>query len=203
MKKAYKRYECCGQPDKVTNVQLVPMNSHMSKTANPCKDKKKMTSPALDNVACWKDGALNALEQSGTNVTKGFKGTLETDAMPILHSYFSKGLCPVNVHWHLGAEHYSVGQYDETGAGPEVSEHFVPADSSGNDRRLADRHDRSEGRRLADSALLGFRCTHYDPTDEKFTKEYAWQHCADMHVGETYEIHWPHSTLGACQTPFQ
>jgi hypothetical protein len=24
-----------------------------------------------------------------------------------------------------------------------------------------------------------------------------------MHVGETYEVHWPHSTLGACGTPNQ
>jgi len=24
-----------------------------------------------------------------------------------------------------------------------------------------------------------------------------------MHVGETYEVHWPHSTLGACNTPNQ
>jgi hypothetical protein len=24
-----------------------------------------------------------------------------------------------------------------------------------------------------------------------------------MHVGETYEVHWPHSTLGACHTPNQ
>merc|ERR1712227_578938 len=25
----------------------------------------------------------------------------------------------------------------------------------------------------------------------------------DMHVGETYEVHWPHSALGACGTPNQ
>merc|ERR1719238_900780 len=24
-----------------------------------------------------------------------------------------------------------------------------------------------------------------------------------MHVGLTYEFHWPHSSLGACQTPWQ
>lgn len=24
-----------------------------------------------------------------------------------------------------------------------------------------------------------------------------------MHVGETYEVHWPHSALGACHTPHQ
>jgi hypothetical protein len=25
----------------------------------------------------------------------------------------------------------------------------------------------------------------------------------DMHVGETYEVHWPHSVFGACHTPHQ
>ena len=27
-------------------------------------------------------------------------------------------MCPVNVHWHLGTEHYSYGQFDENGNGP-------------------------------------------------------------------------------------
>merc|ERR1711998_239527 len=33
--------------------------------------------------------------------------------------------------------------------------------------------------------------------------EYSWEHCVDMEVGQTYEIHWPHSTVGACGTPYQ
>merc|ERR1719258_951429 len=36
---------------------------------------------------------------------------------PITAAYHTKGLCPVNVHWHLGAEHLSVGEYDEKGVG--------------------------------------------------------------------------------------
>ena len=54
----------------------------------------------------------------------------------------------------------------------------------------------------------GFRCHHYDETDAKFTTEYEWKHCIGMQVGETYEVHWPHSSQGACgtvhqyQTPF-
>merc|ERR1711988_1335972 len=39
--------------------------------------------------------------------------------------------------------------------------------------------------------------------DNKFTDEYSWEHCVDMEVGQTYEIHWPHSTVGACGTPYQ
>jgi len=30
-----------------------------------------------------------------------------------------------------------------------------------------------------------------------------WQYCMDMEVGETYEVHWPHSALGLCGTPYQ
>merc|ERR1712153_172920 len=39
--------------------------------------------------------------------------------------------------------------------------------------------------------------------DEKFTKKYDWKHCKKMEVGQTYEVHWPHSKLGACGTPNQ
>jgi len=132
------------------------------------------------------------LEQAGSNVTEGYAGTMDTVAVPSTTSYFQKQMCPVNVHWHLGTEHYSMGQYDETGTGPDEDErHWIIGGHEGNDRRLSE------------SALLGFRCKHYNPTDVKFTEPYVWQHCGDMFVGETYEVHWPHSTLGACQTPFQ
>ena len=55
---------------------------------------------------------------------------------------------------------------------------------------------------------MGNQCLHYDSNDVKFTKTFDWQHCIGMHVGETYEVHWPHSKGGACgtvnqyQTPF-
>merc|ERR1712032_8566 len=49
----------------------------------------------------------------------------------------------------------------------------------------------------------GFACSLYDAGDARFTKEYDWHYCEGMYVGETYEVHWPHSTLGACNTPNQ
>ena len=58
------------------------------------------------------------------------------------------------------------------------------------------------------SATPALRCYHYDATDSRFTTEYDWKHCKGMKVGETYEVHWPHSAFGACgtvnqyQTPF-
>jgi hypothetical protein len=93
------------------------------------------------------------------------------------------------VHWHLGAEHLSVGEFDEQGTGPN----FTEADGSGG----------LDDRRLATNARLGFQCHKYNKNDVKFTKPYDWKHCVSMHVGQTYEVHWPHSAAGACGTPYQ
>jgi len=49
----------------------------------------------------------------------------------------------------------------------------------------------------------GYACKHYDANDARFTTPYEWKHCIGMYVGETYEVHWPHSALGACHTPHQ
>jgi len=138
---------------------------------NPCAGKR----PDLPNVACVVDEINMTGEQSGVNVTKGYQGSRNTTAVPITTSYRQAGLCPVNVHWHLGAEHYSLGQYDESGSGPL---------------------DFHEGRQ-------GFQCSYYNDKDEKFTKPYQWKHCIGMLVGQTYEVHWPHSAAGMCNTPWQ
>lgn len=150
---------------------------------NPCAG----TNPGFENVQCVVDDIVSVGGQAGANITEGYEGGLETDIVPITVPYYQVGLCPVNVHWHLGTEHLSVGEFDETGSGPT---------------------DIDERRRLAGKTRQGFQCTLYDETDEKFTKEYEWEHCVDMEVGQTYEVHWPHSALGACgtinqyQTPF-
>ena len=61
----------------------------------------------FSNVECKKDGIVQVLEQAGANVTKGYKGGLDagTWRVPIDVPYEETDLCPVNVHWHLGAEH--------------------------------------------------------------------------------------------------
>jgi len=144
---------------------------------NPCEGAKI----EAENVPCMVEGITAVLEQAGANVTEGYHGDLDTgDRAPITQNYADAGLCPVNVHWHLGAEHLSVGEFDEYGMGPE-----------------------GEHRELSEDARLGFRCHYYDEADPKFTTEYAWEHCVGMHVGETYEIHWPHSAAGACGTKWQ
>lgn len=145
---------------------------------------------ALDNKLCVD---LGVQPQAGANVTKGYVGAMDMgDIVPNTDPYWASKMCPVNVHWHLGTEHYSVGEYDEGGDGP----HGGPDDW--------------EARRLSAEGEVrdGFRCHHYDAADAKFTTEYKWEHCVNMEVGETYEVHWPHSAVGACatvnqyQTPF-
>jgi hypothetical protein len=123
---------------------------------------------------------IKALEQAGANITEGYEGGLDVgDREPWNLTFVEGGLCPVNVHWHYGTEHLSAGEFDENGAGP-----YSPS-------------EKDEGIRL------GFQCHYYDANDPKFTTAYDWKHCVDMRVGETYEVHWPHSAAGACGTPFQ
>jgi len=99
-------------------------------------------------------------------------------------------MCPVNVHWHLGAEHLSVGEFDENGNGPDIE---AEEDEDGE----------IDSRRLAGTARRGQRCYHYDTLTTAQKTEYNWKHCQGMHVGETYEVHWPHSAAGLCGTPWQ
>ena len=140
--------------------------------ANICADTKV----PLDNIPCLNElgevdqeaFALGTAEQAGGNVTLSYEGGLEVVGTPITNSYGEEGMCPVNVHWHAGTEHLSVGEYDENGKGPG-----------------------SVDRNLAEGAPIrqGLRCHHYDETDAKFVTPYDWKFCTDMVVGETYEVH--------------
>lgn len=201
IKETYKTSaKCCGSPSKESGFQIVPSpeGKFLNGPTNPCHGKKPVQGFENTNCTAWDaiagafdDNIVLVKEQSGSNVTKGYTGTIDATGegrLPITTSYMEAGLCPVNVHWHFGAEHLSVGEFDEHGTGPDDME--LPAyDEYGSDAQGAIR--------------LGFRCHHYDKKDARFTTEYAWKHCVDMHVGETYEVHWPHSAMGACGTPNQ
>lgn len=158
-------------------VEVAPTTKPPAGT-NPCEGKK----PDAPNVQCVIDDINQTGEQAAANVTEGYQGQLNTDAVPITEPYWKAGLCPVNVHTHLGAEHYSLGQFDETGSGPS---------------------DVNKRRELAGETRQGFQCKYYDESDRKFTTPFNWQHCIDYEVGQTYEVHWPHSAAGACGTPNQ
>jgi len=198
MKSMYKQSSCCGHPTHSSHMLVVPLPEKRLANTNICANTKPVDSAPgngdgyWNNVNCTlKTGVLDALEQAAANVTKGYVGEIDTKGRkPIMTTYLEAGLCPVNVHWHLGTEHLSVGEFDQAGTGPAKS--YV-SDSSGV----------GDSRRLAKNARLGFRCHKYNANDAKFTTEYKWHHCKSMHVGETYEIHWPHSAAGACGTPYQ
>lgn len=138
-----------------------------------------------------------AVPQTGANVTKGFIGDIDMgDVVPTTVPFQASGMCPVNIHWHLGTEHISAGEYDENGVGP----HGNRARPEWANRDLSEADDRG----LSDSEVRdGFRCNYYDAEDPKFTTPYDWKYCSGMEVGETYEVHWPHSSQAACGTPDQ
>lgn len=136
------------------------------------------TEPELSNIPCFdEDGNVFAAEQSPVNVTKGYKGKRDATAEPLTTNFASEGLCPINVNWRLGAEHYSMGNYDENGLGPTSI--------------------------VQSASRLGYQCFWYNESDPAYTTEYNWTHCQDMQVGQTYEIQWPHSKAGACGTDYQ
>mmetsp|Transcript_27591 Transcript_27591/g.62793 ORF Transcript_27591/g.62793 Transcript_27591/m.62793 type:complete len:394 (+) Transcript_27591:109-1290(+) len=139
--------------------------------------------------------------QSGANITEGYVGGLDHPSVPYTEPFYQSAMCPINVRWHLGTEHYSVDEYDEGGDGPNGNQ-VLPEWAT---RDLAESDDNDDD---DENVRGGFRCHHYDEADEKFTKEFDWKHCKDMEVGETYEVHWTHSAGGDCgtvhqyQTPF-
>jgi hypothetical protein len=194
VKELFKKSGCCkkagGHDDMDVAYQIVPDPEHrlLSGKTNPCKDKN----PGIPSKACFVDNVINSAEQAGADVTEDYWGTnnyKDTEGvMPITSGYWKTELCPVNVHWHLGAEHRSKGQYDENGDGPLKKGH----------------PSRQEpGRRMSGDVRYGYACHHYKDLSSEQLKPYMWKHCEGMYVGETYEVHWPHSALGACGTPWQ
>jgi hypothetical protein len=171
---------------------------------NPCYHQKPYHAGPGDNyfsnTDCFKDSVTQTLEQAGANVTRGYVGGMDAgDRVPITERYSEVGLCPVNVHWHLGAEHLSVGQFDFNGTGPDTwyteSGSGSSSSSTGEDYR--------RGLAGKNKVRLGNRCHHYDKDDPIYTTAYDWKYCTNMEVGETYEIHWPHSAAGDCGTKYQ
>ena len=173
---------------------------------NPCEGQQPFHAGPNDgyfsNVNCFRDAVTQTLEQAGGNVTRGYVGGMDAGPRrPITQPYSQVGLCPVNVHWHLGAEHLSVGQYDEYGTGPPTTN----SSGSGSGSGLSSGSGSSSGgrRQLAAGERRGGRCHYYRNTDPKFTTPYNWRFCTNMKVGETDEVHWPHSAAGACGTQWQ
>lgn len=168
---------------------------------NPCKGgvlehERPRIWQALLPIRCNTSGVL---AQSGADVSVGMKeyGELTAALPPVTTSFPEAGMCPVNVHWHLGAEHRNEGTYDLNGyewlathGDPEVV-------------KVAAHYSRSDEAIHHLEIEPGNFCRGFDPEDPKFTTPYQWKYCEHMHVGYTYEVHWPHSNLGNCGTEWQ
>ena len=121
-------------------------------TANAMKGK-------VVNLPCFEDNTditINAFNkpQAGADVTAGaVTGGIDSSGMKLIEGDLKDaGLCAVNVHWHEGAEHRSVGEYDETGLGPGLGNEGYHGPSAGG----------SYGRRLGTGGQTqGHHCHHY------------------------------------------
>jgi hypothetical protein len=161
------------------------------------KGNVRVRNANMDGSALRQNNGIDCNDPTG--LTDEARGPCQpTDVTPITKPYSETALCPVNVHWHLGAEHYSHGEYSCNDKCGPTAINTVRA----NDRKLA-----AKGAPMQ----MGFQCNRYDANDEKFTTEYDWKFCdaydpktgRGMQVGQTYEVHWPHSSLGSCGTPYQ
>merc|ERR1719343_1958335 len=112
LKAVYNEGSCCGSPETEVPVQIGPNPTERLTGSNPCENKKALTTGAggMDNKDCFAQAVAQAGEQSGADVTAGYTGTMAASANPITEPYYKTALCPVNVHWHLGAEHRSAGE---------------------------------------------------------------------------------------------
>ena len=139
--------------------------------ANPCADAPLRDD--LGNVDC-----VQAAVQSATDVSHGAVGLLEAGLDPI-PNYNDAGMCTVNVHWHIGAEHRSEGEYDESCA-------FDLDDDHHDHRSLRGDAGAAAPRRLA-GGRVGHMCCNakelHDAHDPLVAHEYDWQYCHGMHVG--------------------
>ena len=157
----------------------------------------------MSNFKC-SQAIKKVFEQSGVNVTEGFVGGMDTNGntdlfgntfnttTPITSSYFSAGLCPVNVHWHLGAEHLSLGEFDTHGSGPSDDYALYDCDDDDHRRLAGDDHsdcysatstydDDDTRRRLGgDSVRIGFQCSYYDEGNPIYTTEVSVRNLLHM-----------------------
>lgn len=196
--------------DKIAKGNPVPTYKSVT---NICEGQRGVFLAAAGNpsITCEQaangGGALatNAL-QTGGDVSCGASGTLSAgDLVPIttpFSEYPGDGtvngpLCPANIHSHIGAEHRSSGQGEasyEDNFGPENGPEYTTVEKP------------------VDPEFTGKRCNFYKNRKSNGLdfSNYNFKYCVDFKVGETYEFHWPHSSLAACgdsinqyQQPFE
>lgn len=148
---------------------------------NPCVPNT--IAEGLPNIPCDE-----AKAQSPRDITPGADSDLLPPELDPWADFNAEGMCTVNAHWHIGSEHEMAGV-------------FEPGCSFDHPALTANK------RKLAETMRVGGMCCDgkqlWEKNDPLIQNEYDWKYCKDMHVGLTYEIHWPHSNLGDCQTKWQ
>ncbi len=134
---------------------------------NPCEDAPLLAD--LQNIPC--EGAA---VQSPIDISDGADGLLDPVLDPI-PEFNAAGMCNVNVHWHLGAEHENAGEFDDEQMFPHPD---LPKEPT-------------ETRRLAEGGIphssIGKMCKiakdGFETNDPLYTTEYDWK-CApaSLHV---------------------
>merc|ERR1711998_380828 len=61
---------------------------------NICHGAKPDKGAGFDNWDCMVSGVVQAVEQSGANVTAGYQGLKPATQAPQLQTYFKAGMCP-------------------------------------------------------------------------------------------------------------
>ncbi|KAH8066399.1 hypothetical protein JL722_839 [Aureococcus anophagefferens] len=175
------------------------------KKGNPSKDCDWVAK--YSEKRCSVKGYVgDSTEKSAYDVTEGSVGLMDPALDPI-PDYNAAGMCTVNVHWHIGAEHRRGPVHGGVRLRPPGPRDLrAPPPERGRPRGLTDAQ--KEARKLASAASAWATCKNAydlnnDDPDGIVANEYDWQYCHDMHVGLTYEFHWPHSSIGACQTEWQ
>ncbi|EOD21189.1 hypothetical protein EMIHUDRAFT_241514 [Emiliania huxleyi CCMP1516] len=163
---------------------------------------------ALHQIDCGEESAFGPNVQSGADVTVGSSGLLDATLSPVETHFNEAGMCVVNVHWHLGAEHKNVGTYDIDGE--EWMEQHGKTKPKAHGANVVPGHGYGYGNVKGavplgehDDIDPGNFCPGYDEALLLRSPACAQLRTAQLHVGFTYEIHWPHSSLGACGTPWQ
>lgn len=128
-------------------------------------------------LACADAGPQAPRDLSTTN--GAFHRGAKIPTAPVLTDAQAMSMFQTNVHFHLGAEHKS----DEYNDG-RASEEYDKAHAHG--RHL-----------LAESPRPGFMCPNVGLSAELLDDSHVWEHCkGEMHVGNSYEVHYVHSSAG-------
>lgn len=109
---------------------------------------------------------LEAEPQAPRDVSNGAIGYRVPKLNVISWDQIYNNLTHVNTHFHLGAEHRSAGEYDIV-----------------------------QTKKAAGGPTPGLFCSTSALQPQQLSP-YTFQYCHDVKVGETYELHWVHSSNG-------